>query len=950
MEDKIIKIFAFLSLIFLVMTVPIDQYSRHLIHEPDIDVDSYINDDVAGFEEYEGVESYDHDKDVNNPTEPVATSTRSETDTDGDGVPDDEDMLDNGDAIIVISIDEIELDDSADVMSEGDPVFWIWIDLDGDGNDSDEGEIWESPMFEDTDHIDDQGFEDGGILWHAMDLDDNLTDITLEILALDDDNGGDYELIDLDDDPEYESLQLIYSLDKDGPFSDTYSSNGEDDGNSDEIDGRIELSIHVLKGISIEDSTPDTFEISMNEGDNLHFEIDSISPPPSGIPIGNVYYNWMFQFQGGDDEWYPLTNESQLSNNYYDLDAQFGSEGEYLIAGIVYIFIDGHDCYLWDYRFWDVTVLHNNTMPDAEITVNETTIDQFDIVTFSASKSTDRDGDELTYFWDFGDGQVAQGEDVIHKYSNSGTYQVNLTVVDDESESDSTSVEIIVNQIDLSGSEYWTTLENDFIFQLITNYTSNPEFRSSKSLNIPLVFGYSLDIQASFVSELTVIHEGNATFHCTIEDENDFVNFDFELLETMDEYTVYYQPYFEFKISIFNRDGESNLLWDTRAPVPIASNVNNLDGDGEPLISIPVFLLGEIDIYTWDNPMKIYESSETFMNHSGVLNLDTDPITVVDVDILKFLAKITGFVPVISFGIKIIDYFVNLFLQGNLNIDLKIENNIGLLTRSVGQDTNLDDFIWFSMDDPSHEQTIDGQEFEGRFHGIMETNAIGSMNASIDLFFNLSSAGQSVYGLWNSMGEKGFIVGIWDTVTSFFSTGSVPQQDRSIRKTLWESGELLKMEDNNLYYWDYLSYSHDFVNSKPALELQSPSSGAESVAVTMELSWDGNDDDGDDVTYTIYLGVGSESNMEPVAENYSTELYDPELIEGQTYYWKIEANDGYETITSPTWHFSTIQKEAEEPDDEDKKKSDSTPGFEVTITLISVMFIAFIRRRNSKFA
>jgi len=49
---------------------------------------------------------------------------------------------------------------------------------------------------------------------------------------------------------------------------------------------------------------------------------------------------------------------------------------------------------------------------------------------FVASASSDPDNDQLTYFWDFGDGSRAQGETVTHAYSQSGSYNVSLTVDD----------------------------------------------------------------------------------------------------------------------------------------------------------------------------------------------------------------------------------------------------------------------------------------------------------------------------------------------------------------------------------------------------------------------------------------------------------------------------------------------------------------------------------------
>jgi len=51
-------------------------------------------------------------------------------------------------------------------------------------------------------------------------------------------------------------------------------------------------------------------------------------------------------------------------------------------------------------------------------------------IRFDGTRSTDGDGDPLTYFWDFGDGTTGTGPTPTHAYARSGVYTVSLIVND----------------------------------------------------------------------------------------------------------------------------------------------------------------------------------------------------------------------------------------------------------------------------------------------------------------------------------------------------------------------------------------------------------------------------------------------------------------------------------------------------------------------------------------
>ncbi|MEA3136448.1 MAG: large repetitive protein, partial [Thermoplasmata archaeon] len=104
--------------------------------------------------------------------------------------------------------------------------------------------------------------------------------------------------------------------------------------------------------------------------------------------------------------------------------------------------------------FVTLTVTDNNPPPGSGqrtkvvgvlIHVNEPPIALFEFdcsgldCTFDGDPSFDPDGNLSSFAWQFGDGSVGSGEHSAHSYAHDGSYQVNMTVLDDEGAVDSFS-------------------------------------------------------------------------------------------------------------------------------------------------------------------------------------------------------------------------------------------------------------------------------------------------------------------------------------------------------------------------------------------------------------------------------------------------------------------------------------------------------------------------------
>jgi len=99
---------------------------------------------------------------------------------------------------------------------------------------------------------------------------------------------------------------------------------------------------------------------------------------------------------------------------------------------------------LTDIDSQSITVL--NRPPVASFTASATTVYTGEVIYFNASESYDPDGSIVSYVWDFGDGNTTTvtSSVITHSYIAPGTYNVTLTVFDDDGLSNSDAETVIV--------------------------------------------------------------------------------------------------------------------------------------------------------------------------------------------------------------------------------------------------------------------------------------------------------------------------------------------------------------------------------------------------------------------------------------------------------------------------------------------------------------------------
>ncbi|MCR9286125.1 MAG: glycoside hydrolase family 9 protein [Bacteroidetes bacterium] len=108
-----------------------------------------------------------------------------------------------------------------------------------------------------------------------------------------------------------------------------------------------------------------------------------------------------------------------------------------------------------------VTISVTNTAPTASFTATPNNGAPPLAVTFDATASTDANGDNLTYSWDFGDGNTGTGVTTNYTYTAIGTYTATLTVDDGNGGTDTYSDVITVSVVTCNLELHYRTFDNN---------------------------------------------------------------------------------------------------------------------------------------------------------------------------------------------------------------------------------------------------------------------------------------------------------------------------------------------------------------------------------------------------------------------------------------------------------------------------------------------------------
>jgi len=146
----------------------------------------------------------------------------------------------------------------------------------------------------------------------------------------------------------------------------------------------------------------------------------------SSYDINGFIVNWTWNFGDGN-----VSYEQNPSHKYAD-------DGTYNVT----LTVRDNDGYASNISY---LISVSNVEPSAHFTFSPLNPSEGDTIYFS-DMSSDSDGSVVNWTWNFGDGNVSYEQNPSHKYADDGTYNVTLTVRDNDGAVNSSSAEVIFSE------------------------------------------------------------------------------------------------------------------------------------------------------------------------------------------------------------------------------------------------------------------------------------------------------------------------------------------------------------------------------------------------------------------------------------------------------------------------------------------------------------------------
>lgn len=487
---------------------------------------------------------------------------------------------------------------------------------------------------------------------------------------------------------------------------DWYVTNGEFDGSTstDENDGRVLFDIEANREPTVRSIDPATSEVTVEEGQDQGFSVDVADPEGDALTLTWWIGGTSYEDRGAD----------------FTVSTRAGSEGTYKIRCEVCEGLSTVPCRI---LAWDLVVLKFNFPPVAVLN-GPSSGKVFETLVFSAADSYDTDGTRPRFNWTV-DGELWDDEERLYIFFvEPGAHKVELTASDGSKSSDATrSVDIqpIVmpsptKEVINTGT---VTPSTDYDYGLMSS--------SSWGMRITGCDAYAYYLNLGLWYEYQVEHQGSAEVSLKVfENGTDRLDLQVKLVSSQDMYSVKFRPTLFVQIEKRYMDGRPTDVL-VHAPLPLPSMVD-ADGDGTSI------QLGGETIYLWDSWVEIYHKDGAdilgdFFDHDY-------QATLASIDVLDLIQQLDPLIPGISLVASILDVFIDVQLEFNLNIVVGFSEDLVLFDDME----RADGTACVNFYQPEEDTTVDtlygimiGAPNYAALHTYMDTEVYGSMDLVVSL-------------------------------------------------------------------------------------------------------------------------------------------------------------------------------------------------------------------------
>jgi len=216
-------------------------------------------------------------------------------------------------------------------------------------------------------------------------------------------------------------------------------------------------------------------------------------------------------------------------------------------------------------------IVNPNNAPKAIAESNLNTIKINGEINFDASKSNDSDSTSLIYTWTDNQGSLLSDQAVFtHKFTQSGIQLINLKVTDEGGLSDSTTLEITVNELQepnalIEASKYTVTVGEELIFNAINSNDDDGSIveyiwkdHNGNEVSKDKEFKHTFSQAGNFKINLTVVDDDGLsdTTEVLITVETFLV----DLILTSNSLEIEVHKYFELNVTAIYQDGTSENI------------------------------------------------------------------------------------------------------------------------------------------------------------------------------------------------------------------------------------------------------------------------------------------------------------------------------------------------------------------------------------------------------